>query len=85
MNSKGRGRETLKQRVARTIAEDISINTIAGTEHTEWVDPESFLGSIAPFANDKEEGAREAEKYINGPEKLSFWTDGYKLNPGANK
>lgn len=70
-----RGRETLWQRLARMLAECTRIDSTTATEYTEWVELEAFSGSIAPFAGDKEEGAKEAKSYTNEPGELSFWMD----------
>lgn len=51
----GSGRETLRQRLSRTITESTSIDTMAGTEHIKWVEPETFPGSIAHYTVKKEE------------------------------
>lgn len=49
----GKSKETLGQRLAQTVAEGTNINTTECTEHTEWVEPKTFRGGIAPFAGDK--------------------------------
>lgn len=38
----GRGRETLEQRLTQTIPEGTIIETTAGTEHIEWIEPNTF-------------------------------------------
>lgn len=75
----GIGRETLGQWLARMVAEGTSTDTTAGIQYTESVEPETFLGSIAPFLGEKEEDAEEAKKYTDGPGKMSFWMKGSKL------
>lgn len=52
----GRGRETLGQRLGRTVVEGTGIDTSAGTDHTKWVETETFPGSIAPFTGNQVEG-----------------------------
>lgn len=76
------GGRTLGQQLARTIAEGTSIDTTAGTKHTESVEPETFSGSIAPLAGDKNDGAESARKHIDRPSELCFWTDNSGLNSG---
>lgn len=68
----GGGRKILGQWLALTIIESISIGTTAGTERTEWVEPEAFSGSIAHFANNKEEGTKETKGHSDQPGELSF-------------
>lgn len=68
----GRGRATLGQRLAWTVTDATSINTTLGTEHTERVEQKPFQGCIAPFASDKQKGALEAKRHINGPGEMSF-------------
>lgn len=64
----GRGRETPRQRLTRKIAEGINIDPTKGTEHTVWVEPETFPGSMDPFAGNKEEGAEAAKRHTNRPD-----------------
>lgn len=64
------------------IAESTSIDTTAGTEHTELVEAETFLGSIVLFVGDKEEGAEEDKKHSDRPGEILFPTDGSRLDSG---
>lgn len=77
-----RGRETLGQRLTRTVTEGTSINIAVDTEFTSLVESETFPVDIAPFAGDKEEGAMEAKKHTDGVSELSFWTEWSRLNSG---
>lgn len=52
-------------------------------EHTEWVEPETIPGSIAPFIGDKEEGAERFRKHIDALVELVLWTGGSRLNSGG--
>lgn len=79
----GRGRETLGQRLRPTIAEGTSIDTTAGTEYSDWVEPDTFSGCIATFAGGKEESAEKAKKHTEGPDELSLWMDGSRLDSGS--
>lgn len=56
-----------------------SINTIAVTDHTEWVKPETFPESIGPFVSEKEKEAGKVKRHTNSYGELSLWTDGSKL------
>lgn len=76
----GGGRGILRQRLARTVADGTSIDTTLGMEYTEWVEFETFPEGIALFSSDKEQGAREAKRHTDGPNELSFWTNGSRLN-----
>lgn len=53
-----RAQKTLKPRLCWTIMEGSGIDTTLGTEHTEWVEPEAFRGSIGPFASHREDAAK---------------------------
>lgn len=70
------------QRLARTITEGTGIDTAAGTEHTEWVELESFSGSVTHCAVNKEEEAKETQRQSDGPGELSLWTDASSLDSG---
>lgn len=48
-----------------------------------YLEPETFPGGITPFANDKQEGAKEAKKYTDRPSELSLRMDGSRLNSGC--
>lgn len=78
----GRGRETLGQRLARTIADDTSIDTTSDMEHTKQVELETFSGRIDPFAGNKEEGAEEAKRHTDRLDEIYFWTDGSRMDTG---
>lgn len=60
----------------------MSIESISGTEHTEWVEPAEFSGTIASFASDRKEAAKEARQHMDGPDWQLFWTDGLYLYTG---
>lgn len=68
----GRGRETLGQQLTRTMAEATSIDKTASTEHTEWMELETFPGCITPFAGNKEKGAEEVKMHSEGSDEISF-------------
>lgn len=74
----GRGWEIVGQRLARTVAKDISIDNTAVIEYTEWVKLETFLGSMASFAGDKEQDAKKARKHTDGSSEMNFWIDSLK-------
>lgn len=61
----GRGRETLRQRLIQALPEGTILVTAAGTEHTEWVELETFPESVAPFASNKEDEAKKARRHTN--------------------
>lgn len=61
--------------MARKIAEGTSINPTSGRQHTEWVELETFSGTVALFASGKEDGAKEAKQNVNVTSKVSFSTD----------
>lgn len=43
------------------------------------VEPETFMASIAPFSNDKEEAARVASQHTDVHGETSFWTYGSRI------
>lgn len=73
---------TLGQRLAAAVAEGTDTRAATGTEHTEWVERESFPGKVPLLASDKETAARVAKAHIDGPQEVSMWTDGSKLESG---
>lgn len=60
-----RGQEKLGQCLAQTIVEGTGIDSGAGMNHTESVVTETFSGSIAPFASDKEETVKMVWEHID--------------------
>lgn len=64
----------------RRFPKKLAFDNTAVTEYTEWVGPEIFPKTIAPFAGDKEESAKAARRHTDGPSKLSFWKDGSRLD-----
>lgn len=69
----GRGRETLGQRLVRTIAEVTTIETTSGTEHTELLKPETFPKGIFSLTGNMENEAGEASRHVDGPHEILFW------------
>lgn len=51
-------------------------------EYVEWVEPETFPGTIAPFARNKEEGAKEAKQHVDATSDICFSTEFSKLVSG---
>lgn len=75
-------RETLGERLARTVAEGADIDSSTGIEYTVSVEPETFPVNVTRFAADKEEGAMATKRYTDEPCEISFQTDGSRLNSG---
>lgn len=82
---RGRERVRLGQQLAGTVAEGIGIHTTAGTEYTEWGESETFSGSIATFASDKEERVMEAKRHTDESGEFSFSTDGSTLDTWCSR
>lgn len=64
--------EGLRQRHPRALAAGMNIYTTLDTKHTEWVELVRFPATLAPFASDKDEVAKEAKQHIDDPDKQSF-------------
>lgn len=62
------------------MAEYTGINTTANIKHTQWVEQETFPGSIALFAGEKEERALKAKKHTGADDVISFWMDMWRLD-----
>lgn len=65
----------LGQWLQQTVAQGTGIDNTAFTDQTDWVEPETFPGSIGSFVGNKEEEVMEAKRYTAGVRKLSFSTD----------
>lgn len=76
-------REGLEQRLSREIAAIIDIYGKSGTQYTEWVESAEFLGIIALFANNNYKSAKEAMRYRDSYDEMSFWTDRSRLDSGT--
>lgn len=50
---------------------------------TKYVEPEKFPGSIAPFAGNKEDGAKAAKKHADGGDEISFRRDSSIMDTGC--
>lgn len=48
------------------------IDTTSVAEHTEWVEPAEFPDTIATFADDKDETAKESNRHTDGSAEYSF-------------
>lgn len=73
------------QKLVRLLATSTDINVILNTKHKEGVEPVEFSMTIAPFASYMEEAIREAKCCIDGPDKLSLWTDRLGLDTGRSE
>lgn len=76
----GAGLESLGQRLARELAAGTDIDAQSDTEYTECVEQTEFIVTIATFASDKDEAAKETRQHTDGQAKQPFRMDWSCLN-----
>lgn len=58
----GAGWRCLRQRLARALAAGTDINTLSGTDNTEWMGLANLSATFAPFTTFKGEAAKEDKR-----------------------
>lgn len=60
----------------------MTIRVDPGTESTERVEKERFQGKTPDLSKDAKAAASEAEEHRDRQDKILFWKDGSRLEPG---